>query len=143
MSEFEMAYLQNDIMIALGSAVSYYFTMLTAFLVASYTVAHRLTRSMVAVVVSIFVLAATGSIVMIFRITQSLSGLAGEMRAFAAAGKGLKWHFVTQAPEWSLTMSRYVGTALFIAAAAGAVYFFFHSRRANRKAEVGAWHPKV
>jgi hypothetical protein len=93
--------------------------------------------------VSIFVLSATGSISMIYRIMQSLSGLGAEMRAFAAAGKGLKWHFVTQMPESALYMPRYVGTALFIAASAGAVYFFFHCRRANRKAETGAWHPKV
>ena len=44
MTEFEMAYLQNDMLLALGAASSLYFATLTAFLVASYLVAQRLTR---------------------------------------------------------------------------------------------------
>ena len=138
MTEFEMAYLQNDILLALGSAGSYFFAILTAFLVASYLVAHRLTRPMAAVVVTIFIVASWGSIVTMYRITDSLAGLAREMKAFAEAGKGLTWHGITRTPDWALENARHLGTTLFIVATIAAVYFFFHSRRVNRIAETGA-----
>jgi hypothetical protein len=143
MTEFEMAYLQNDMLIGLGSGASYFFAMLTAFVVASYLVAHRLTKEMAAIVVGIFIVASCGSIVTMYRVMDSLAGLGREMKAFAGAGKGLAWHGITRTPEWGLESARYLGSALFIVATIAAVYFFFHSRRVNRKAEAGGWHPKT
>lgn len=143
MTEFEMAYLQNDMLLALAAASQYFFAMVTAFVVAAYLVAHRLTRTMVIIIVSMFTIASAGSIVMIFRIMQSLGGLANEMRAFAQAGKGLAWHSVMNMPPWGFESARYVGTALFIAAAAASIYFFFHSRRVNRIAEAPRANPQA
>jgi cellobiose-specific phosphotransferase system component IIC len=137
MTEFEMAYLYNDMLLGLGSAASYFFAMLTAFLVASYLAAHRLTRAMAVIVVSIFVAACWGSIIIMYRQMESLGGLAGEMRNFANAARGLQWHAVAQIQEFSLYLSRYIGTGLFVATTAASVYFFFHSRRTNRKMEPG------
>ena len=134
MTEFEMAYLTNDMLLALGSTASFYFATLTAFLVASYLVAHRLTKTMTVIAVALFLLSSAGSIVVMNRIMTNLSGLAGEIRAFAQAGKGLAWHVSATTPEWAINIPRQVGVVLYILATAAAVYFFFHCRRQNRKA---------
>ena len=143
MSEFEMAYLQNDMMLALGSATQFFFGMLSAFLVASYIAAHKLTRPMMIVVVCLFVAAALSSIGAIYRQMESLAGLVAQVKAFAVAGNGLQWHMATQVPQWWIESIRYVAVLLFLAAMVGSVYFFFHCRRVNNKAEIGAWKPKV
>jgi hypothetical protein len=141
MTEFEMAYMFNDMFINLVTQVQFFFTVLTAFLVASYAAAHRLTRSMTVVAVGLFAVVSAGSILNIYRQSQAMSGLAETMKAAAASGKGLAWHPVADLYDWQL---RGVGgIAFFLLAVAAAVYFFFHCRHVNRKAEAGMWKPKV
>ena len=135
MTEFEMASLQNDMLIALGAATQFYFALTTAFVVASYLAAHRLTPPMAIIVVSIFAFASAGNMLMMYRIMESLAGLAHEMRAFAQAGKGLAWHSWVSSSDWAFDNARYVGTALFLTASGASLYFFFHSRRVNRVAD--------
>ena len=137
MTEYEMAYLLNDMWINLISQTQFFFTILTTFLIASYIAAHRLTRSMTGVVVGLFLFACVGSCVNILRQTQTIIGLGNEMRAFALAGKGLGWHAVTKVPEWALQMNGLPGVAMSVLATVAAVYFFFHCRRVNRIAETG------
>jgi uncharacterized membrane protein YesL len=137
MTEFEMAYLANDMMMALGTSTSILFTMLSAFLVASYVAAHRLTKPMAAIVVSIFVIFCFYTIATMFRQLESMAGLAGKMRAFAEAGKGLEWHAVSHVnPNW-ITTTRFVGVSILLLAMIASVYFFFHCRSVNQKAESG------
>jgi hypothetical protein len=132
MTEFEMAYLFNDMQIALGATIQYNFAITTAFLAAAYLAAHRLTRSMVIIVVTIYAMTVVGNILMMVRIMQSLAGLAKEIQAFAQAGKGLAWHAVTNVPVWAFDSSRYTAILLFVGASAASIYFFFHCRRVNR-----------
>jgi len=128
MTEFEMAYLFNDMLLALGATASLFFATLTAFLVASYLVASKLTRMMAVIAVGLFLLSELGSISMMYRIMQSMAGLGREMRAFAQAGKGLAWHRLATASDWTIDLPRYAGTGLYIIATAAAVYFFFLCR---------------
>jgi hypothetical protein len=98
---------------------------------------------MVVVVVSLFILTALAFITSMFRQMESLAGLALQMKAFAAAGKGLQWSAVASLnAEW-LVAVRYVSTTIFLIAIGGSVFFFFHCRRVNHKAELGAWKPKA
>jgi hypothetical protein len=143
MTEFEMAYLFNDMFINLVTQVQFYFAVLTAFLAASYVAAHRLTRSMTVVVVGLFAVVSVGSILNIYRQVQAMAGLAETMRAAAASGKGLAWHPVASQYDWQLRVPRGGGVAFVLLAGAAAVYFFFHCRHVNRKAEAGTWKPKV
>ncbi len=143
MTEFEMAYLQNDMLVALANGTQFFFTLLSAFLAASYVGAHRLTRPMVVVVIGLFVLTAFSSILAQFRQMESLAGLAEQIRAFAAAGKGLQWSAVTKIPAWWVESLRYIAAAVFLIAVIASVFFFFHCRRVNHKAEAGAWRPRA
>jgi len=143
MTEFEMAYLMNDMWIQLIMLTQVFFAVLTAFIVASYLVAHRLTRPMAVVVVGLFLLASLGSILNISRQAQSIVGLAFEMKALALSGRGLAWHAVVNTPEWTRGIAGVPAAVMFLIATAAAVYFFFHCRRVNRRAEGGVWHPKV
>jgi hypothetical protein len=133
MSEYEMASLLNDTGVAVLAQTQFYFAMLTAFLVVSYVVAHRLTRSMATVVVGLFF--SLGCTFNIYRLSRVAGGLMGKMHTVAASGKGLEWHPAKDVSEWALVIIGVPGAAVFVLATVAAIYFFFHSRRVNRKAE--------
>jgi hypothetical protein len=137
MTEYEMASLFTEMRLALDGQVQVFFTMLVAFLVASYLVAHKLTRSMAAVVVGLFLVTALGGSAGIYRQAQAMGGLAREMKAAASSGKGLAWHPVAEIQEWALQIGSVGGLFIFLVATAAAVYFFFHCRRVNRIADLG------
>jgi cell division protein FtsB len=143
MTEFEMAYLVNEMRNGVVSSLSLYFGVLTAFLVASYVAAHRLTRTMTTIVVGLFTLFSLLMFASINSQQQALAALAKEVRAFAAAGKGLAWHPGTKVPDWAIDMSIYLGDVLVVAAIVASIYFFFHCRHVNRKTEMGAWKPNA
>jgi Tfp pilus assembly protein PilW len=98
---------------------------------------------MIAVVVGLFLVVGLAAVQNMYRQSQSIIGLAFEMKAAAASGKGLAWHGATKVPEWALTVGGIPGVVIGLSAIAAAVYFFFHCRRANRKAEDGAAQPKA
>ena len=135
MTEFEMAYLSNDMLVGVGAGASYYFATLTAFLVASYLVANRLTRAMAFIVVGLFLVFQLSTLGGMFRTLQSLAGLAREMKAFAQAGKGLAWHRAATAPDWAFDLPRYLMLVVFTLATFAAVYFFFLCRRQKAAGE--------
>jgi hypothetical protein len=141
MTEFEMAYLFNDMWIQINMLAQFYFTMLTAFLVASYVAAHRLTIPMAIVVIGAFVFTSIGTIRNIYLQVQTMLGLATQMKALAQSGKGLAWHSVANMPP--PLSGGIIGPVMLTLITAAAVYFFFHCRRVNRKAEAGTWKPKV
>jgi hypothetical protein len=143
MTEFEMAYLFNDMRIELDAQAQLFFTVSTAFLVASYIAAHRLTRSMTAIVIGLYVLASAGTIVNMYRQAWAIAGLADEIRKLAVAGKGLAWHPAASMAEPALTFTGLPRAIIFSLATTAAVYFFFHCRRVNRKSETSGWKPKV
>ena len=58
MSEYELASLLQTQINTIGAEIMDYFTILTAFLVAGYAAAHRLTRSMALFVIIMFVVSA-------------------------------------------------------------------------------------
>lgn len=56
MSEYEIASLHVDTLMLLGASFTTYFSLVSAFLVVSYLAAHRLTRTMAAILIGLFVL---------------------------------------------------------------------------------------
>jgi small basic protein len=145
MSEFEMAYLLNDIQLAITANSSMLFTIVSAFLVASYVVAHRLSPLMIGILLGIYAYAFLGTALAIERQMASMFGLGYQIATQAAAGNQLHWHAF--ANPWAPPSERSVlpmATLLFSCTVfVGSIVFFFHCRRVNRKAEAGAWRPKA
>jgi hypothetical protein len=144
MTEFEMAYLATDMQVAVSTTSATLFTIMSAFLVAGYYASHRLTPLMIGVLTAIYAWAFFGTAFMLNREFISLFGLAGEINAYAGTGKGLQWHAAANpAPAWLLSAGLVVSSILNAIMFVGTLVFFFHCRSVNRKAEAGAWKPKV
>jgi hypothetical protein len=143
MTEFEMAYLHVELVNSMGMLFTGYFTVFTGFLVASYLVAHKLTRTMTIIGVGMFVFLDVGAIMLNYRTISSLAGLSLKMHGMAQTSDMLTWHSTATTPEWTFDALPLVGVALYSISMIAAVYFFFHCRRVNRKAEIGAEVPKV
>lgn len=136
MTEFEMAYLVTDMQIAVSTTSATLFTITSAFLLAGYYVAHRLTPLMIGVVIVIYAWFFFGTTFMLNRELISLFGLAAEIHTHAEAGKGLHWHAAANpAPAWVLSIGIVVGFALNAVIFIATLVFFFHCRRVNRQAE--------
>jgi hypothetical protein len=140
MTEYEMAYLHAELTNSLIYQFSAFFTVLTAFLVASYLVAHKLTRTMTVIVVGMFLVLNAGVIMQNYRILQSLGGLTLQMHHMAQTGSGLMWHATANSPDWIPATMRGVGVTLYSMATIAAVYFFFHCRRVNGRVDVSTPH---
>lgn len=137
MTEFEMAYLAADMQIALSTTSATLFTLTSAFLITSYYAAHRLTRTMIGILIPIYAWFFFGTTFILNRELVSLFGVAGEIHAYAEAGKGLQWHAAANpAPAWVLDIGLVVSGLINLMVFAGTLTFFFHSRHVNRKAEV-------
>ena len=146
MTEFEIAYLLNDIQVAIAAYSSMLFTMMSAFLVAGYVAAHRLSALMIALLIGIYAYAFFGTSFVISGLMTTMFGLAGQIDARAAAGSELQWHNAVVADAIPATVRpllppiNLVMTTVIFAAT---LVFFFHCRRVNRKVEGSVWHPKV
>lgn len=134
MTEYEMASLLQGFVNIIGALVMNYFSLVTAYLVAGYLVAHRLTLSMTVLVTTIFALSSVYFISNAFGACRNVGKLAGEMRAFAESGKGLAWHNAAAFPPSTFDALTYTTMAIMVAGFVAAVYFFFHCRRQNLKA---------
>ena len=139
MTEFEMAYLVTDMQIAVSTTSATLFTITSAFLVAGYYVAHRLTPLMIGVLIVIYAWSFFGTTFVLNRELISLFGLAGEIHSYAGTGKGLHWHAAANpAPAWLLSAGVVAAFALNVIVFVATLVFFFHCRRVNRKAEADA-----
>jgi hypothetical protein len=135
MSEYEMAYLFNDMQLAIIAQLSLYVSIMSGFLIMSFLAAHRLSRTMLVVAISLFTWLWYVLLMLSYREMASFSGLMGEMRNFKDAGKGLVWHNAAYTPALLLElipMSWIAFQFIFFIAAIG---FFFHCRRKNLTAE--------
>ena len=138
MTEFEMATLFNDMQLAIVAQLSLYASIMSGFLIMSFLAAHRLSRTMVAVAISLFAWLWYVLLMLSYREMAAFTGLMVEMRKFKDAGQGLRWHAAAYTPVFLLDLipaSWIVFQFIFFAAAVG---FFFHCRRENTVTEVKA-----
>lgn len=144
MTEFEMAYLLTDMQAALATQGALFFTLVSGFLVTSFVAAHRLTRLMVVVAITLYTAFYLQMIFTFSRMGISMAGLVQQMHQFAADGKGLAWHAASNAvPEWALQMAPYPAYLSGTLVYAATIIFFFHCRHVNHKAETQTWKPRV
>lgn len=144
MTEFEMAYLMTDMQGALMTSMTTLTTITSAFLVAGYVVSHRLNRLMVGAAIGVFAWSFVSTAFITSRQIVSLLGLVEQIHDYAAAGKGLAWHAAASPLiRWALDGGPYFFIGFCFLVFIGSLAFFLHCRRVNRKAEAGAWHPKI
>jgi hypothetical protein len=138
MSEFEMASMHATIYSAIQASLTVFITVLSGFLVMSYLVAHRLTRTMAVLGATTYggflifnVLGTSGMLLTYAKLSE-------QMQAYANTGKGLAWHGAADMPIAVI----YAMQPLFLIAGLlvvlGSLVFFAHCRRANRQAEAAA-----
>ena len=132
MTEFELASLANETQNTSIGLLTTYFSLVSGFLVVAFLAAHRLTRTMVAGIVGLFVIWSFGFISVNLTVARNYYGLLAEIRELAHAGKGFEWHAFQIAPDWLLQLRPYGSTIAAVIVAVGAVYFFFHCRKHNR-----------
>lgn len=135
MTEFEMAYLANDMQSAIMTSMTTLTTITSALLVTGYVAGHRITLAMALAAVAVFSWAFISTAFIASRQIVSLLGLVKEINDYAAAGKGLMWH-AAAGPiiGWAFNGAPHYFAAFAIVVFVGSVSFFFYSRRANRKA---------
>jgi hypothetical protein len=137
-TEFEMVTVFNDMQLAIVAQLSLYASIMSGFLIMSFLAAHRLSRAMVVIAISLFSWLWYVLLMLSYREMAGFSGLMGEMRKFKDAGRGLHWHAAAYTPTFLLNIiptSWIVFQLIFFVAAVG---FFFHCRRENTVAEVKA-----
>ena len=138
MTEFEMATLFNDMQLAIVAQLSLYASIISGFLIMSFLAAHRLSRAMVAIAISLFSWLWYVLLMLSYREMASFSSLMSEMRKFKDAGRGLQWHAAAYTPTFLLNMIPASWIAFQIIFFVAAVGFFFHCRHKNSVTEVKA-----
>lgn len=133
MTEYEMLSLVQGHVNLGGVILMNYFTMLTAYLVAGYLAAHRLTQSMSMFVTAAFVVSSAVFMYMLLRNGEALQAIFNEMHALAQAGKGLAWNPLASRPP-NVDVLCYAALAIMAAGQIGGIYFFFQCRTHNRQA---------
>jgi hypothetical protein len=134
MSEYELASLLQGQIKLIGETNLNFFTFVTAYVAASYLVAHRLTVPMAAIVTALFVMYQVLVMTAINQYYEGARSMADQIQDFARAGRGLAWHPAAAATPAYVYGVFAVNLGAQALALAGAIYFFFHCRRSNRPA---------
>ena len=135
MTEYEMAYLFTEMQMTIIAQLSLYVSVMSGFLIMSFLAAHRLSRTMLVLAISLFSWLWYVLLMLSYREMASFIGLMGEMRKFKDAGRGLNWHSAVQMPAILLAVVPTSWIAFQLSFYLAAVGFFFHCRRMNRIAE--------
>lgn len=143
MTEYEMASLANELLSTATTLTTTYFTVASGFIVGAYIAAHRLSRTMVAVVVGLFLLWSLSSVGQIWTAMRNYYGLLAQIRDASATNGNFGWYATEVMPRWFIDARPLTFSITLTVVALVAVYFFFHCRRVNRIAEIVAAHPKV
>jgi hypothetical protein len=137
MTDYELANLLVIQVQTMFEVLTTYITIVSGFLVVGYLVAHKLNRSMVAVLVVLFSMASLGCAV---GMRSNVAGVSNTGRhlgeAIAAGTAHFGWRFSgARSPAIASTMPLMM-QSIFVVAYIGALVFFFHQRRAGLKAAV-------
>ncbi|MGH8597426.1 MAG: hypothetical protein ACREXT_12280 [Gammaproteobacteria bacterium] len=142
MTEFETAYLANELLNTATNLTTTYFSIASAFIVGAYVAAHRLSRTMVVIVVGLFVLWSFSLISQAGFVTSNYYRLVVRIRA-TTSEEMFAWYAPQVAPSWYVDSRPLTIWLSLIVVSIAAVVFFFHCRRINRKAETLASKSEV
>lgn len=130
MTEFETAYMFNEIVNSMSTMSMNFAALLFAFLVASVAGANRLSRGMAVLALSAYVVVVTVTIFIFSRLVLSFGGLSLQIRDMAnEPGSSLAWHELRHASDVTLTLVPYLTILIYVGAFVGSLYFFRECRR--------------
>jgi hypothetical protein len=137
MTEFEMAYLLADMQASAATGFGVALTVSSGFLIAGYTISHRLNLTMVTIIVALYTWYSLLSANILIRQQESIFGLVRKIQAAAANGQGLEWHaaYTMPMPSYASGYTTILQITFSVAMWAGAIAFFFLARHANLKRE--------
>ena len=131
MTEYELVSLLQTQVNTIGAEIMDYFTILTAYLVAGYVAAHRLTLSMALFVTVMFVVSALFFVVSVMGDYTVTNVMMSELRGLAATGSSFR---SVLRPPLATGIIADVALIMMLSGIVGGVYFFFQSRRPTRNA---------
>jgi len=137
MTDFEMSYLVLEQVSIAFTVLATYVSIVFAFLVAGYLVAHKLASSMVAILITLFTMISMMVAGIAVRAGRGISGLEEEIRRAVAEGRSsLSWNASALADSGGSAMSTLIPlifASIIIIAYIGALWFFFHQRQVGLK----------
>jgi hypothetical protein len=138
MTEFEMAYLLNDMQINLVTQFGVVLTVISGFLIAGFTISHRLNALMITISLLMYSWYMWVSVNGLARGQLNVIQLGRKMQTFAADGKGLEWHVAYTYPLPTFAMDNIWTVSITFGASmyAGSVALFFLFRHMNQKREL-------
>ncbi len=138
MSDYELVSLFNEYITIVFTVFMGHCSLIFAFLIASFLVAHRLRTSMATVVILLFTFAIFATTFVQNRFGGAMAGLAKEMRRAVNEGESsIGWHSITYEPEIYMAIFMHTLTTLMVLSYIGSVAFFFIQRKSAASQESG------
>jgi hypothetical protein len=131
MTEFELSTLIQGQVNSVLSSYYYFYSILSAFVIVSYLAAHRLSAAMAFLMTGLFALNQFYLLSVIGSQLQALGAMIAEMGRLSNAG-GFRWLGPISTPG---SANIYAPLIILLVSLLASIYFFFHCRRANGKAE--------
>ena len=129
MTDHELLSLGIDMLANLQSLFTNYMTLLFAFIVTSFLVAHKLDRAMAVVVIVLFTALASSQLMEMLLVNMDVDALSEQLRARVAAGsEATAWHGLTHA-RWQGDFITIMQLTSAVGGYFAALFFFFHQRR--------------
>lgn len=133
MSEYELADLFLNTVVAAGNLFLSLVTIMTGFLVVGLFFGQLLDRVMLIIVVGGYTGLILVSGLQVNRAYTSFSNIAFEIRERAAETGELHWHAVVSTPQWFLEAGPYVTGFFVLLGYVGSLIFFFRTRKLDPK----------
>ncbi len=129
MTDYEVLSLFNEMAANTQGAFMNFVTILSAFLIAGFLAAHKLSKTMTIIVIALFTVAALqeGAVMIFHWIGQA--GLMVDMRSREA----LSWHGATRGGRWLGPIFTTTFVFIVVGGYIGALVFFFHQQRTGLK----------
>ena len=126
MNEADVGLLFNEHVDSFVTILFGYFSITSAFLVASYLVAKKIPPLLTYVMIFLYSTTALSLIAYAQRHGEVAAGLGRELRA-----RGVTWQVVATEPEWLLPLMTNTMVFSMFAVFVASVWFFFHARHSE------------
>ena len=135
MTEYEVVSALTATLDLLWTIFATYVSIVFAFLVASYLVAHKLVSGIVWLVLTLYTVVSAWAIFGLSRTSATVVGLVFEIKRMALEpGSTLGWHTVVSTPDIAFPFISFVTTSVGVIAYVGSIVFFFYQRHLNVEA---------
>ncbi len=125
MTDFELAYVFNEHVETQVTMLFGYFSITSAFLVASYLTAHSLSRFLAWVVIALYSVASLALIIISHRYVQMLVGIRNQM------SESMLWHPAAYEAPFLLPLTFYLINISLLAIFIASLWFFRIARLSN------------